>query len=499
MNLLGSPLMYVWRDNPGELHLSVPWTLLREGVSRDISVTVTDGTDPVENAIVCLWKKNGAFSIENTNAQGQVIFENVYVTDNSGDQNLVITAVKQRTEINCYETTVSNYIPDQVTLDIIPADVPIVSLENFSVDTTGDETANPNETVDIHLIAKNSGGETARNVSAQLLLISGGEYIANIDDNQSYFPDIGQGQTENSTNPFTVTVNPDVESYSTVEFVVLFSYEGGSDNYQWKSPLFLTIYSEDYELTVMNSTADNSSNRIAEITLSDMFLANCGLGEGINLNITVDNLIPPAPFKVNTLLHPAIESNDVSELSGSINLTVVPDDLTTGPSLWLEKGFHGCSFDVLVSSEGGNFTARNIDVRMLEALQHFHLDPPTELRVYDAGQNYVRLHWEHGGDVDAEGFYIYYSNGDVQHRAYPLPVPVEQVTIDGLLPGREFEIEVTAVDAIGRESEPVAVSISTTCPVVDGWPIQLAGSPGGGPAIADIDQDGSDEIIVATS
>ncbi len=497
MNLLGSPLMYVWRDDPVELHLSVPLTLLREGVSSDITVTVTDGTDPVDNAIVCLWKKDEIFSIENTNAQGQLTFENVYVTDSSGDPDVVITAVKQRMEINCDETTVSNYIPDQVTLNIVPADIPIVSLEDFSVDVTGDGTANPGETVNIYLTAKNSGGETAQNVSAQLFLLSGDEYIANIDDNRSRFPDIDQDQTGDAADPFTVTVNPDIESYSTVEFGVLFSYKGSSGDYHWKSPLFLTIYSEGYDLTVMNSAADNSGKGVAEITLSDMFLANCGLGDGSNLDITVDNLFPPAFFKVNTLTHPAIESNEVAELSGSISLTVLPG--ISSSSAWLEKGFQGCSFDVMVSSNGGNFIARHVDVHMVYALHRFDLDPPSELRSYETGQNYISLHWEHDGNVTAEGFYIYYEGSDAQHRAYPLPVPVKQVTIEGLLPGTEFEINVTAVDSIGRESDPATVSISTSCPAVDGWPIQLAGSPGGGPAIADIDQDGSDEIIVATS
>ena len=40
LNLLGSPLMYVWRDDPGELSISTPPVLLREGIPQDITVTV---------------------------------------------------------------------------------------------------------------------------------------------------------------------------------------------------------------------------------------------------------------------------------------------------------------------------------------------------------------------------------------------------------------------------------------------------------------------------
>jgi hypothetical protein len=92
LNLLGSPLMYVWRDNPGRLSISTPPILLREGVSRNIAVTVTDGINPVENATVCLWTKDEVFAIEETDKQGQVTFKDVCIADGSGDQDVVITA-----------------------------------------------------------------------------------------------------------------------------------------------------------------------------------------------------------------------------------------------------------------------------------------------------------------------------------------------------------------------------------------------------------------------
>ena len=497
LNLLGSPLMYVWRDDPEELFLIVPLMFLREGVPQDIPVIVTDGTDPVENATVCLWKKGEIFSLEETDGQGRVIFEDVCIADGSGDQDLIITAVKRRSEIESGRTTVASYVPNQVRMDIFPADIPIVSLEGFSVDAGGDGSANPGEIVDIYITALNSGGETAGNVTAKLSLVSGGEYIENIPDNHASIPDIDQDQTEISTDPLTVAISTDVESYSTVEFNVIFSYYDCSGNiYQWESSLFLTIYSEGYVLTVLDPTVTNSSGITAEVILSDMFLANCGLGEGNNLEITVDNLYPSEPFQVNTLAYTGIESNKVVALRGQIVLTVTP---LNRESPWLSEAYRGCSFDLAVSSDGGNFVARHIDVELVSQLQEQQLDPPAELHVYDAGQDNISLVWNHEGQTSAIGFYIYYTDGTQRHRSYPLPVPVRQITLDDLLPGRQYLIEITAIDTIGRESEPATTSISTTCPAVNGWPIQLAGSPGGGPVIADLDQDGSSEIIVATS
>ena len=411
---------------------------------RILQSQLTDGFDAVATATVCLWKKGEIFSVEVTNVRGRVTFEDVCIADGSGDQDVVITAVKRR-----QGSTVVSYIPDQATMDVLPASIPIVSLESFSMDASGDGTANPGETVDIYLTAKNSGGETALNVTAELSLVSGGEYIESIPDDLVSFPDIAQDQTEDSTDPFTIVVNSNVESYSTVEFNVLFSYDGNSGSYQWESPLFLTIYSEGYQLTVVEPIAANSgtpSTPPSVITLSDMFLANCGLGEGSDLEITVDNLYPPATYTVNTLTHPGFGSNEVAELSGEIELTVT----ASSDDNWFNK-FEGCSFDVTVTSDGGEFVARNVNVGDIWTKQGDILDPPTDLYAYEVGQDYISLVWEHAGGVAAEGFYVYYADGFTQYRAFPLPVPVEQATIEGLLPGREYDIQVTAIDAIGRE------------------------------------------------
>ncbi len=495
MNLFGSPLMYVWRDDPMELSLSVPPLFLREGIPQDITVTVTDGVDPVENATVCLWKKNEIFSVLETNVRGRVTFDDVCIAD--GDQDIIITVVKRRRLLNQVATTVVSYVPDRITIDVLPANIPIVTLESFLVDAVGDGTANPGETVDIYLTAKNSGGETASNVTAELSLVSGGEFIAGISDDEAAFPAISVDQAANSTDPLTISINSDVASYSTVEFNVTFTYEGISGNYQWESPLSLTVYSEGYQLTVVDPVADNSSGQFAVITLSDMFLANCGLEDGNNLEITIDNIIPSEPFTVNMLTNSGIESNAVAELNGQITLTVNPQIY---PSPWLQPRFPGCSFDVVVSSDGGDFIARSVNVSLVDDLQSLQLGSPSDLQAYEVGQNYISLLWEHdGSQVAADGYYVYYNDGEQQYRAFPLPVPVQQVTIDNLLPGRDYTFQVTAVDEIGRESEPVEATVSTTCPAVTGWPVQLNGSPGGGPAIVDIDQDGADEIVVATS
>lgn len=496
MNLLGSPLMYVWRDDPEQLSISLPRVTLQEGIPSNVSVTVTDGSDPVENATVCLWKKDEVFSLLETNSMGQVTFQDVCVADGSDGQNVIITAVKRRTQLNQVETTVASYIPDQVELEILPASVPIIFLEEFTADAQGDGTANPGEELDIYLTAKNSGGDSAWDITAELTIVSGEEHVELIVDDHVSFPGMDPEQTGESSDPFTIVLNPNVANYSVIEFSVLFSYNSSFGILEWESPLFLTVYSEMYAIPLITPVADNSTGITAEIELSGMLLANIGHGEASDLTITVNNVFPVEPFEVNFLTYPSLESSETAELSGVINLTVTP---ATSRSNWLQTGFRDCRFDISVSSEGGDFLARQMSVQLIDELQTQVITEPTNLETTEVGRDFISIKWEHGGNVEAEGFYIYCDNGVDNYRVYPLPVPVEQITVTDLLPGEPCTIEVTAIDPIGRESRRSSISNYTTCPTVDGWPVQLEGSPGSGPVIADMDQDGTDEIIVAAS
>ncbi|MCK5842649.1 MAG: fibronectin type III domain-containing protein, partial [Candidatus Sabulitectum sp.] len=494
LNLLGSPLMYVWRDDPASLSISVPPILLREGVAGNIPVTVTDGVNPVEGVTVCLWKKDEIFSLLETNASGHVTFTDVCIADGNGE--LVVTAVKRRRWVNSGETTTVDYLPGRIIMDVLPADIPIISLNGFSVDPQGDGNANPGETVEIILTALNSGEETGTEVSVELSVVSGSEYIDAVLNYQSEFPDISAGDSAESIEPIVLSIHSGVSDYSTIEFNLAFTYNSSSGILQWSSPLFLTIYSESYALTVMDPSADNSNGRTATIDISDMLLANCGLGTGQNLSITVNNLIPDEPFQVNVLAHQEIESNTASSLDGQLNLTVMP---AAPNSMWLDPEFNKCFMDITVTSDGGSFTARNISVGIIAELQNQEVTPPENLIAYETGEDFISLVWEHTGNVEAAGYYIYCDDGVASYRVYPVPVQVKQATVEGLLPGREYTFGITSVDHIGRESEPALLSVNTGCPVVQGWPIYLDGSPGGGAAIADIDNDGFDEIIVATS
>ena len=489
LNLLGSPLLFVWRDDPGQLSVSVPPVLLREGVPQDVTVTVRDEyQNPVVDATVCIWQENELFCVEETGPRGQATFQDICVTDASTE--VIVTAVKRRRNTLPTGTTVVSYIPDQAVLEVLPSSMPIVSYEDKTVDAAGDGTANPGETLDIYVTATNSGGETAQYVTADVSIVSGQEYIQSFPDDHMGFPDIASNASEESSDPITIEIKPNTPSYSAVKFQINFTYEDGSGTpHEWESDMFLTIYSEDYQVTLLDPSV-STDGLTAELDITDMLLVNCGLGEASDLEITVDNIVPEEPFTVNTLTLSQIDANDCAEIPGQITLTVMPQK----ESPWLSN-FERCSADIVVNSNGGSFVARTIDVSAVDEYQNETLQSPFDLLSYEAGQDYLSLHWKQSTSIPIDGFYVYCD----QNRVFPMPVPVTQATVNDLTAGNEYDIDVTAVDIIGRESIPVSEPLSTVCPLVSGWPLQLEGTPCGGPASADIDNDGNDEIIVATS
>ena len=70
ITLLGDPEVPIWTDDPGTLTVNYP-TNLPVGTTS-FPVTVTDGDNPVDYAVVCLWKGSEVYLVGTTNADGMV-------------------------------------------------------------------------------------------------------------------------------------------------------------------------------------------------------------------------------------------------------------------------------------------------------------------------------------------------------------------------------------------------------------------------------------------
>ncbi|OPL19840.1 MAG: hypothetical protein AVO35_02380 [Candidatus Aegiribacteria sp. MLS_C] len=495
LNLLGSPLMRVWRDTPTQLEVTLPPMVMVEGAPSDLLVTVTDGSDPVPGATVCLYKESEVFCVQYTGPGGTTLFEDVTVFDCS-DGDLWVTASKPRSVSGVGGSTVCNYVPVSVQVDVLPSSAPVLSLSGYTIPDGGDGRANPGETVEIYPAVLNSGGREAAGVSATVEIVSGGQYVKALHDWSCLFPDVEADSSVESLDPLVVEIEKGVPEYSDIGFrLVLSTMEGGGPR-RWVSDLKLTVCSDQYQVTCMDPLAENSTGGRAVVRISDILLVNSGLGEGRDIRLTVGNLSPPEPFRADTLFIPQLEPGGVIDLEEELRLTVLPVEPR---SSWLRQGFPRCTFDIVALSKAGSSVVRTVEVDLVSGMQSDTIQPPVGAGIYETGQETVSLVWDHQGCPEATAYYLYLVDGGSVSRVFPLPLPVNQATVEGLEPGREYLVLVTAIDEIGRESEPAEVTANTSRPAVPGWPLQLSGSPGGGPAVADIDMDGYPELVVATS
>lgn len=488
LNLLGPPLLNVWRGDPEQLEVFTPLMFVREGAVSNITATVTTGGEPVEGASVCLWKKNELFAIEYSDTDGHVTFSGVSAADGSTGEQIHLTAVKRREQVGSSETAIASFMPGTFSIDILQSVPPVLSLAGFIQDPQGDGTANPGETVDVFITTANTGGTTSQNATAQLILTGGGQHISSIPCDLISVPDIEPDHTGTSTEAFIVEIAPNAPPGATVQFQVQFSCNG----VQRQCPLFLTIESSSYSLPIVSSHAEVPPGSSSVVTLDDLVLANNGIGEDQWLSITALNLNPPEPFTVNTIVSEGVPRNSTLSIPGSIVLTVTPEK---PDSPWLNKDFDGCSFDVAVTAQSGTSVARHVDAELVAQLQSYEISSPELLVVTESGEDFISFTWDHDGFPEASGYFVYL-NGN---RVYPQPLPVKQVALHQLEPGVEYEVGITAVDATGRESSPESVTASTGYPQVPGWPLLLNGSPGAGPLTADLDDDGQEEIAVLSS
>lgn len=491
LNLLGSPLLQVWRGEPERLQLDIPAMVMVEGLEYDLTMTVTDGRRPVKDATVTLWKKGELFVTGTTGADGKAVFHGIRVNNGTGGP-LLITAVKHRS-VSERGSTVAAYIPATTYLDVLPSKNSIVSLMGFEVNDDGDGQANPGETLRIFPTAINTGGSTATLVRARLELADGRRFVEAISDASADFPDIGPDSIVRALDPFVVKINRNVPGYSVVKFRVVFRYDDGTKT---ESLFSLPLYSEDYAIPVLNPFVNNPEPGSVVITMKDMVLVNRGLGEGRDLLVTVGGLTPSAPFTSDTIRIPCARPGKAVVIPGTFTLKVHPDD---PESSWLRENFPWCGFDLAVVSDGISAAVRHVDVHAVSEIQSTELPPPLAPTVYEAGTDNIGIIWDTENTPVPAGYYVYSGSDGNMERALPVPVPTRYVRLEGLEPRTRYSFEITAVDFIGRESQPVSVYASTTMPPLPGWPVHLYGNAGGGAAVADVDGDGTDEIVVASS
>ena len=499
-HLFGDPFTFVWRDDPIPLDVSCsPSSGVTTGTQTfTVTVTKTSGMIqiPVADATVCIWNAEGndVFALGRTDSNGDVVFSNLEISQ-PGD--LSVTATKRR-----LGTDVAAFIPDTETITVSPAVDALVCLDSAAIDDdnsgssqgSGDGVVNPGETIELYVTAGNTGGSSARNVFAELTVVSGASFIS-VSSDRTSFQDIPPTETRQCNSPFVFTLSENLESYSAVELEIEFSYNLTES---WTSPYSFSILSEAYSIPLISDISHTTTSTQVTIDLTDFLVVNTGIGDGLDLEMTVSSISPSEPFTCNTLsnLGP-LSPTDCAEVSGQLSLEITPDNPSTSP--WTNPLALGASFEIEVSSAGGEFIGKTLSFDAIRSPGTF--GTIGSLDITEASQSSLELNWNPvSSPGNLVGYYLYYGeSGGPLVRSTPLPIPVAHGFLDNLEPLTEYIVDVKAVDAIGRQSNPGSNSFFTTCETVSGWPIQLDGATGTGPVIVNMDSDSPKEIVAASS
>jgi hypothetical protein len=110
INLLGDPELPIWTDPPRNFTITKPPEITAD-TAQELVIQILNGTEPVENATVCMMKSDdGIYNVSTTDSSGNVSF---WVAPSVGVLHVTVTK--------------HNFIPNESTISVIPLPVPVIS------------------------------------------------------------------------------------------------------------------------------------------------------------------------------------------------------------------------------------------------------------------------------------------------------------------------------------------------------------------------------------
>jgi hypothetical protein len=210
-NLFGDPGLSMWTDVPKILNVTHP-TSLNVGARRvEITVQRQGDDQPVQNALVCLWKRgsDSTWVVGNTDAAGHIVLP---VSVNASGS-MYLTVTKQ------------NHKPYLFTIPCNNVDcMPMLSHYTVDDDNTGgtqgnnDGVVNAGETIDLPIHIRNFGTTaTATGISATMT--STNPHVTVVNGTTTY-ADIAPGDSVVGAQPFRIHMAPTTPNHDVVQLTL---------------------------------------------------------------------------------------------------------------------------------------------------------------------------------------------------------------------------------------------------------------------------------------
>lgn len=472
LHLFGDPEMQVWTDVPQDLHVSITPNSIKNG-NATVSVTI-DNLPNTQFATVCLRKTDEVYVVK---------------TIQNGTQSFVVSP--KTTGVIEVTVTSHNFRPFETTIpvSVSPDAVLHVSDLSYDDDKLGDSNGNNDkqldagETIELSVVLKNEGGSVSDEVTGVLTCNSP---EINVIKDVSTFGKINAGSVKASNAKFVFAIDKDCKEHlkdglDPIEFTLTLNNGNNSVDEHFSVDIFASDIEIGNQVITWTSNG-NTTVEAGETVKMNIDLLNTGQADATGLKaVLVSNnaqvscpaiqisypVIPFAETKTNTV---AFQFQTFNNYNGGLNLTL---------QLTNEYG-KTWSFPVNPLSRPETINVSTIN-----------------FKPYSSS---INVYWKTVQDV--VGYNIYRSNNGengVYQRLNKFPLKAAYYLDDNLAERTIYHYKVTAISANGNESVwSTACKTWTSYPVVSPFPRRLdigIYSSGSCPNIADIDNDGKQEIF----
>lgn len=462
---LGDPEMELWTAEPETLAVSFPSAMTLEDTSVTMSVQ-KDGS-PLAGARVCLRKVGEDYRVGTTNGSGQVTLSFRPLT--VGSAQLAVVSGNALT----YRDTIAVGAASGAAL-VAGAGASTVDDAGPGTDGNGDGILDAGETVDVTLRMKNVGAATADSVTATLASLDG---RASVLVASSSYGAIAPADSAAGT-PYRIHVlRPGVRDGD--EIHLRLTADDGTGRL-WTAEIYLPVRAASVRLAARLLDDGGTGNGdqhldVGETAAYRLTLLNVGGGVSRDVSAT----LAPASSGVTVLEGTASFGSIGSQAQASGEGFQVRNDSSAAPR-----------FQLTVSDAYGTVLTRFLD-----------LDAPLAPQGLEAKGSVSSLHltWAKAQASDLEGYHVYRSSLATGPFTRVTLLPTGRIASyqdGGLPPLTRYYYYVTAADSSANESPPSLITSGSTNPAnLPGFPIPMGRNTPSSPVIADLDNDGTLEIV----
>ncbi len=428
--LLGDPELHVWTGTPRTLTVTAPSAFVVSDSTLLVHVAIS-GT-PLEGARVVAYRPNDELSIATTDASGDASLS--FRPDSLGEFNLTVTGYDCR--------PYQGVVPIVASSEPVLADLPcVVDDDNLGgTSGNGNGVVDAGEVVDLLVSLRNNGGSGAPGVTGSLTTTDG---LVSITGAEASYGTIAAGATASPSNGFRVSVPYTVPDQH--EFPFQLTLLDGSGRH----------FAESFALTARAPDPRHFSHVVLD--LSGNGDGRPDPGETVSYFVKLKNL--------GTGIGPGV----TAVLRSLDGLCTVTDSTAAFGDLAPGQEKQGDAFAFTSSSALAVLQLRVSDAYGLLSVQAVDLGYPSAPGNL-AGQGFastIELTWSHGPENDVLGYNIWESAslGGPYARLNGAPTDRTAYALaEGLLPLTYYYFKVSAVDSSGNESAQSAPAVASTSP-----------------------------------